>query len=216
MIQINKSTIIVFIVIGLLMINILPALATFSSPTTKIYYFNPDSYDWNYEHYSQPTSPLPPVVNLPAKPTEPSVDPIKPPLSPTPAPVSSLTDEESRMVELVNRERTSINLKPLSVNMRLVTLARLKSQDMVKNNYLGHTSPTYGSPFDMMKKAGVKYSTAGENIAGGASAEIANHSLMNSPGHRANILDPSFNQLGIGIAQGSKYGNIFTQLFIGN
>jgi uncharacterized YkwD family protein len=119
------------------------------------------------------------------------------------------------MVNLVNQERINAGVRPMSVNMQLVNIARLKSQDMVNNNYFGHNSPTYGSPFDMMAKAGIKYSTAGENIAGAATTESAHQSLMNSPGHRANILNSSFNQFGIGIAKGSIYGNIFSQEFIG-
>ena len=119
------------------------------------------------------------------------------------------------MVNLVNQARMGQGVKPLGVNMQLVALARAKSQDMVSKNYFSHTSPTYGSPFDMMNKAGIKYSTAGENLAGAATTESAHQNLMNSPGHRANILNPSYTQLGIGIASGSIYGNMFTQMFIG-
>jgi uncharacterized YkwD family protein len=119
------------------------------------------------------------------------------------------------MVNLVNQERMGQGIQPLAVNSQLTTLARQKSQDMVAKNYFSHTSPTYGSPFDMMKNAGVTYSTAGENLAGAQTTESAHQNLMNSPGHRANILNPKFTEIGIGIASGSIYGNIFTQMFIG-
>jgi uncharacterized YkwD family protein len=197
MIRISKLTILFLIVIGLLLMNIFPALAALSYPTAK------------------PIAPVPPLVDPPAKPAVPSIPSTKPPVASAPAPVTRLTDEESKMLNLVNRERMGTHLKPLTINMQLVNLARQKSLDMVTNNYFGHTSPVYGSPFEMMKKAGVKYTTAGENIAGATSTESAQQKLMNSPGQRANILDPSFNQLGIGITQSNKYGNIFTQIFIG-
>ncbi|WP_231133389.1 CAP domain-containing protein [Capillibacterium thermochitinicola] len=122
---------------------------------------------------------------------------------------------EQKMVSLVNQERIKAGLQELKVDNTLVQLARMKSQDMIDKNYFGHTSPTYGSPFDMMKNAGVKYYTAGENLAGAGSVESAHASLMASPGHRANILNSRFNHFGVGIAVGGPYGNMFTQLFIG-
>jgi uncharacterized YkwD family protein len=119
------------------------------------------------------------------------------------------------MVNLVNQERQKVGLKPLAVDKRLVRLARLKSQDMVDKNYFSHQSPTYGSPFDMMKNAGVTYRWAGENIAGAGTVDRAHNALMNSDGHRANILKPEFTHIGIGIIQGGPYGMMFTQMFIG-
>jgi uncharacterized YkwD family protein len=122
---------------------------------------------------------------------------------------------EQKMVTLVNQERVKAGLQELKVDNTLVQLARMKSQDMIDKNYFGHTSPTYGSPFDMMKKAGVSYYTAGENLAGAGSVESAHASLMASSGHRANILNARYNHFGVGIAVGGPYGNMFTQLFIG-
>jgi uncharacterized YkwD family protein len=122
---------------------------------------------------------------------------------------------EQKMVSLVNQERTKAGLQQLKVDNTLVQLARMKSQDMIDENYFSHTSPTYGSPFDMMKSAGVKYYTAGENLAGAGSVESAHASLMASSGHRANILNSRYNHFGVGIAVGGPYGNMFTQLFIG-
>jgi len=137
------------------------------------------------------------------------------PPSSSPAPGGNLTSAEQKMVNLVNQERSKAGLQQLRVDMSLVELARNKSQDMIDRNYFGHNSPTYGSPFDMMRQAGVKYSTAAENLAGAASVESAHANLMASSGHRANILNPRFNYLGAGIASGGPYGNMFTQLFVG-
>jgi uncharacterized YkwD family protein len=119
------------------------------------------------------------------------------------------------MISLVNQERQRAGLKALAVDQRLVRLARLKSQDMVDKGYFSHQSPTYGSPFDMMKNAGVSYRWAGENLAGAGSVDRAHESLMNSSGHRANILRPEFTHIGIGVVSGGPYGKMYTQMFIG-
>ncbi|HAA89759.1 MAG: Uncharacterized protein XD63_1397 [Thermoanaerobacterales bacterium 50_218] len=126
-----------------------------------------------------------------------------------------LTLEEKQMLDLVNRERLRAGLQPLVVDPKLVQLARLKSKDMVEKGYFGHYSPTYGSPFAMMDSFGVSYRYAGENLAGAPTVEIAHRSLMNSPGHRANILNPNFQRIGIGIITGGPYGKMFTQMFAG-
>ena len=86
---------------------------------------------------------------------------------------------------------------------------------MVDSNYFSHTSPTYGSPFDMMKNFGIKYKAAGENIAGNSSNSGAVNAWMNSEGHRANILSNNFNYTGIAVVKSPKYGKIFVQMFIG-
>ena len=92
-------------------------------------------------------------------------------------------------------------------------MARYKSQDMKDNNYFSHTSPVYGSPFDMMKNFGINYRTAAENIAKGqATPQAVVNAWMNSSGHRANILNPSFTKIGVGYVQS---GNYRTQMFIG-
>lgn len=126
-----------------------------------------------------------------------------------------LTPEEKQMLDLVNRERQRAGLRPLVVDPKLVQLARLKSKDMIAKGYFSHYSPTYGSPFEMMDSFGVSYRYAGENLAGAPTVEIAHRSLMNSPGHRANILNPNFQRIGIGIISGGPYGKMFTQLFAG-
>ena len=138
-----------------------------------------------------------------------------PAASPAPRAGAVLTAQEQRMLELINMERSRVGLPALQVDPVLVGLARLKSEDMVANGYFGHISPTYGSPFAMMDRAGVKYRYAGENLAGAPTVEMAHRALMNSPGHRANILNPHFTHVGIGIARGGPYGYMYTQMFVG-
>ncbi len=135
---------------------------------------------------------------------------------PEPEPEKGITAEEKLMVDLVNEERAKLGLKPLEIDMRLVELGRMKSHDMIDLNYFSHTSPTYGSPFDMMQKAGVEYRMAGENLAGASTVERAHDALMQSDGHRRNILNPNFTHIGIGIAKGGPYGMMFTQMFVGS
>ncbi|WP_409347259.1 peptidoglycan-binding protein [Paenibacillus sp. MBLB4367] len=151
------------------------------------------------------------------KPTPPPTP--KPTPKPTPAPskppATGLSAEEQQMVDLVNQERQKAGLKPLAVDTQLSHSARLKSKDMVDLNYFSHDSPTYGSPFDMMKQFGISYRTAGENIACNSSVSKAHTSLMNSQGHRENILKSSFTHIGIGIVDGGPCGKMFTQQFIG-
>ena len=119
---------------------------------------------------------------------------------------------EREVVRLVNKERTQRGLKALTYDWQLSRVARYKSQDMSDNNYFSHTSPTYGSPFEMMKKFGISYRSAGENIAKGQRTpeEVVN-AWMNSSGHRANILSTSFTKIGVGYVSKGKY---WTQMFI--
>ena len=128
---------------------------------------------------------------------------------------SSLTADEKEVFDLINAKRTAARLSALKVDAELQNVARAKAEDMVKNNYFSHTSPTYGSPFDMTKSFGVSYKTAGENIAGNSSNTGAVNAWMNSEGHKANILNSSFNYTGVAVVKSSKYGKIFVQMFIG-
>lgn len=163
----------------------------------------------------QPEKPVPPKEEKPnpPKPEKPVPPKEEPPKGSEEA--AKLTPDEAKMVALVNEERAKAGLPALKVDMKLTELARKKSQDMVDKNYFSHTSPTYGSPFDMMKAAGVTYKYAGENLAGASKVETAHVNLMNSPGHRANILNTNYDHIGIGIIEGSPYGKIYTQMFIG-
>ncbi len=129
---------------------------------------------------------------------------------------SSYSSFQNQVLALVNQQRAANGLKALSMDSALTKTATLKSQDMAKLGYFDHTSPTYGSPFDMMKQFGITYRAAGENIAmGQTSPQQVMQDWMNSPGHRANILNSSFTKLGVGIAQNSSGQYYWTQQFIG-
>lgn len=124
----------------------------------------------------------------------------------------NLIQFEQQVVELTNIERKKQGLPELQVDMNLSKVAHLKSEDMQKNHYFDHNSPTYGSPFDMMRNFGISYSAAGENIAQGQrTPEKVIQAWMDSPGHRANILNPSYTHVGVGYVEN---GNYWTQEFI--
>ncbi len=120
---------------------------------------------------------------------------------------------EEEVIRLTNLKRTQSGLKPLKSNWELSRVARYKSQDMRNKNYFSHTSPTYGSPFDMMKAFGISYRSAGENIAKGQStpSQVV-EAWWNSPGHKANILNSSYTEIGVGYVAEGRY---WTQMFIG-
>ena len=125
---------------------------------------------------------------------------------------SSVRAYEKEVIRLVNLERAKHGLSPLTENWELSRVARYKSEDMRKNNYFSHTSPTYGSPFNMMKSFGITYRTAGENIAKGYSTPaVVVNGWMNSSGHRANILNSTYTQIGVGYVSAGHY---CTQMFI--
>ena len=128
---------------------------------------------------------------------------------------TNLTADELEVFNLINAQRTKNGLSALKIDSEVQNVARIKAQDMVNNNYFSHNSPIYGSPFDMLKSFKVSYKTAGENIAGNSSNSAAVNAWMNSSGHKANILNSSFNYTGIGVVTGSKYGKIYVQMFIG-
>ncbi|MCM3718336.1 stalk domain-containing protein [Fictibacillus phosphorivorans] len=115
----------------------------------------------------------------------------------------------------VNKYRASNGKKELALNPTLSNVAREKSRDMLVNNYFDHTSPTYGSPFDMMKQFGISYTSAGENIAAGYTTTSAVMTgWMNSPGHKANILSDNFTEIGVGYIKGTTgYKTYWTQMF---
>ncbi|MFD1360755.1 CAP domain-containing protein [Lentibacillus salinarum] len=124
-----------------------------------------------------------------------------------------LSEFEQQVVELTNEERTAQGLDPLKIDTELSKVAREKSRDMAYSNYFSHDSPTYGSPFDMMKDFGISYQTAGENIARGQrTPEQVVNGWMNSDGHRENIMNPNFTHIGVGYVE---QGNHWTQQFIG-
>lgn len=122
--------------------------------------------------------------------------------------------EAQEILRLVNRQRAQNGLAALTLSDKLCELASRKAEDMAANNYFDHTSPTYGTPFDMLRQFGVSYRSAGENIAAGQrTPEEVMNGWMNSPGHRANILSANYTELGVGVAAGPK-GLYWVQLFL--
>jgi uncharacterized YkwD family protein len=167
-------------------------------------------------------APAPKPTPAPAPKPTPAPTPApapKPTPAPTPAPAPTTGEfsaYQQEVLNIVNKERTSRGLSALKFNTEVSKVATLKSQDMIDKGYFDHNSPTYGSPFDMMKKFGITYRSAGENIAmGQRSPQEVMTAWMNSDGHRKNILNSSFTEIGIGIAK-DKNGRLYwTQMFIG-
>ena len=122
-------------------------------------------------------------------------------------------DYEAQMLQLVNRERQKHGLHPLQADAEMLQVARAHSQDMFAKGYFAHDNLEGKDPFDRMRAANVRFSTAGENLALAQTVEIAHANLMNSPGHRANILSPNFGRVGIGILDGGFYGLMISQEF---
>jgi uncharacterized protein YkwD len=122
-------------------------------------------------------------------------------------------DLEARMLEMVNRERKAAGFAPLVADLELTEVARSHSIDMFARGYFSHITPEGRDPFDRVRAAGIRFITAGENIALAPTLLIAHSGLMNSPGHRANILRPAFGRVGIGIVDGGRPGLMITQNF---
>lgn len=122
-------------------------------------------------------------------------------------------DLEAEMLNLVNRERLAAGLGALAPDPELTEVARRHSTDMFVRGYFAHDTPENRDPFDRMREAGVRFLAAGENLAHGPTIQIAHTGLMNSPGHRANILRPQFGRVGIGIMDGGRHGLMVTQNF---
>ncbi|MEK5080771.1 CAP domain-containing protein [Solibacillus sp. FSL W7-1436] len=124
----------------------------------------------------------------------------------------SVSEFEKQVVDLTNAERTKAGLKPLEMHNPLMAVAHAKSADMAKNKYFSHTSPTFGSPFDQIKSAGISYRSAGENIAQGQrTPQQVVQGWMDSPGHRQNIMNANFTHIGVGFVEEGYY---WTQQFI--
>ncbi|HEY0887345.1 MAG TPA: CvpA family protein [Ramlibacter sp.] len=120
---------------------------------------------------------------------------------------------EARMLEMVNAERLQRGLKPLQADPELTQVARAHSRDMFARSYFSHVSPDRDDPFDRMREARVRYLVAGENLALARTLPAAHRGLMESPGHRANILRPQFGRAGIGVLDGGVHGLMVTQNF---
>ncbi|MBT2639479.1 CAP domain-containing protein [Bacillus sp. ISL-39] len=186
-------------------------------------YFKNYQFSWKQAQQAKPNVQEPVKTTAPTNVQEPVKAPAPAPVQepakapaqePASAPVSSAVSAyEQKVVELTNQERAKNGLKPLALDTELSKVAREKSRDMQNKGYFSHTSPTYGSPFDMMKKFGISYRSAGENIAmGQRTPEEVVNAWMNSSGHRANILNSSYTHIGVGHV---ATGNYWTQMFIG-
>ena len=152
------------------------------------------------------------IVQRPAVPDAPEQDESENPNTPE----QNGSRQAAQVVNLVNQQRSARGLGALKSDSQLARLAQLKAEDMAKKGYFSHTSPTYGSAFDMMKAAGYSYRTAGENIAKGQkTAETVMRGWMNSSGHRANILSTGYTKIGVGYALDKNGTPHWVQIFAG-
>lgn len=171
--------------------------------------------------YEPGTQGTPVVPGTPAVPKTPTPGTTTPPAAPGTTPAQDTTGtgvmnaDEKRILDLCNAERAKTGAPALKANNDLTKLARMKSKDIVDKNYFSHQSPTYGSPFEMMRDYGVSYMYAGENLAQNTTADKAFSAWMGSEGHKKNILNPNFTELGVGIAPKGDGSFIYTQMFIG-
>ena len=238
----NKRFIFSFILIGLVAITIFSLITTGTEvgspgydvraaeddeleedkPVKKInyylliYYAHEKNTEYDPGKKERP-EPEEPVVEAPTPPPASSTETSS--AAPAPSGSSSFASQkEQQMLNLINDARASAGLAPLKLNEKMTQAARAKSKDMADNNYFTHHSPTYGSFSSLLQRFGVSYRAAAENIAmnSNGSVSAAHGSLMNSAGHRANILNSSFSHVGVGIHVRSDGYHYYTQLFIGN
>ncbi|WP_094605391.1 hypothetical protein SPSIL_001960 [Sporomusa silvacetica DSM 10669] len=127
---------------------------------------------------------------------------------------SGLTADEAKAFQLLNADRAANGLPGLKINMNLVRLAEKYGQDMINRNYFSHYNPEGQSPFDRMKQAGISYSAAGENLAINSNVTAAEKAFMNSSGHRANILNSNYTDVGIGVRTNTAGSVYVVQEFI--
>ena len=202
---------------GATQVTVAPTKATQTTVTTPSIKISQPSLSGNVVSLknisSQPSSLPVTTLPVPAPVSTPTTAPTTPTATGIPA-VTVLTADEQLMVDAINQERIAAGVNPVKVDLRLASVGRAKANDMKVNNYFSHTSPTYGSPWAMMQQVGITVHWAGENISGNKSVAGSMAALMLSPGHRANILDPRFTYVGVGIANGSAYGNLYVQEFL--
>lgn len=195
--------------VGLKRIPNVPSLTTPGTSTTPTTPYEPG------------TQGTPRIPGTPAVPKTPTPGTTTPPTTPGTTPTQDtagtgvMTADEKRILDLCNAERAKAGAPALKANNDLTKLARMKSKDIVDKNYFSHESPTYGSPFEMMRNHGVSYMYAGENLAQNSTADKAFNAWMASEGHRKNILNPNFTELGVGIAPKGDGSFVYTQMFIG-
>ncbi len=129
-------------------------------------------------------------------------------------PNTQLSQDEQIFFNLINNKRIENNLSELQIDETLLNIARLKAQDIVENKYFSHTSPTYGTIFEMLHNNNISYSKASENIARNLNADGAIQSLMNSESHKKNILSGNFNYTGIAVVNSVDWGKVFVEIFV--
>ena len=210
----SKARLIAAITVAFLALGSLLSPAVANAGSVVYYHLDPAQWARIAQQHGYPSSPAPgqpyrPLPTPPSRPTPPT-PPVQQPIQPVQPGVG---DQAMQMVDLVNQQRARAGLAPLKADPTLMELARKKAQDMVNNAYFAHQSPTYGSVFDMLAKAGISYRGAGENLAKASSVSSAMAALMRSPSHRQNILTPGWTNIGIGVVP-SNGGVTVCQIFI--
>lgn len=165
-----------------------------------------------------PPAPAPQPAPQPRFPSWGSYPGFPAPTPPAPTPpsgdVPGIVADEQLLLQLANQERARLGLSPLQLHPELTKLARIKAQDIVDNNYYAHISPTLGSPWEMLKRAGISYRAGAENLTQAPNASFAHAQFMFSPGHRASIVNPQYTHVGIGVVRNPRGGIVVCQLFI--
>jgi uncharacterized protein YkwD len=156
---------------------------------------------------SQPSTPSPAPQPQPAPRPNPAPAP-QPKPAPAPAPSANTAADEQKALALLNADRAANGLAPLRANAKLTSLAQFYAQDMINRNFFAHNNPEGQTPFDRMRARGISFGYAGENLAINSSVAGAERAFMNSPGHRANILNPHYTQVGIGVRY-SRSGSVY-------
>jgi uncharacterized protein YkwD len=166
-------------------------------------------------YYGNAPSPAPSPNPAPEPSPAPSPSPVpEPSPGPAPQPPAGLTASEARLFELINSARTSEGVPPVEIDMRIVEVARLKAKDMIEKNYFGHTSPTYGTPGQMLRTFGISFRSAGENLAKAGDVYKAHLLLFNSTaGHREIMLDPDYTKVGVAV-EPSGSSVVVVELFV--
>jgi uncharacterized protein YkwD len=127
--------------------------------------------------------------------------------------VSVDKNAESLMLQMVNGERTTRGITALSFSQSLVDVGTMHCKDMFARGYFSHNTPEGLTPFDRMAQNNIAFNFAGENLALAPSVDLAMRGLMQSPGHKANILSTDFHKIGISVVNGGIYGEMFCQEF---
>jgi uncharacterized protein YkwD len=123
------------------------------------------------------------------------------------------TEAEAQMLVLLNRARTENGLEPVTMDPTIRDVGRGYAVTMFQQGFFAHLGQDGSTPFDRMRAGGVQFRAAGENLALAPTVQVAHEGLMNSPGHRANILNPRYRRVGIGVADGGMHGKMFVQNF---